>query len=43
MWQTTALVFIGMLNCIAVFPAERNVFYREYLDGGQSVAAFYLS
>lgn len=22
---------LSMLNCIAVFPTERNVFYREYL------------
>ena len=32
-----------MLNCIAVFPVERNVFYREYIDGGYTTIAFFLS
>jgi hypothetical protein len=31
-----------MLNCIAVFPLERNVFYREYIDGGYSSLGFFL-
>lgn len=34
-------VFLGMLNNIAIYPAERNVFYREYLDGGYSTFAFF--
>ena len=27
--EFTALLFIGMLNNIAIFPAERNIFYRS--------------
>ena len=38
-----ALIFVGMLNCIATFPSERNVFYRECADGTYSTAAFMLS
>ncbi len=29
-----------MLNCIAIFPIERNVFYREYFDGYYSAWSF---
>ena len=43
LYMMTSLCFIGMLNCIAVFPIERNVFYREYLDGGYTALAFFLS
>lgn len=43
LYELTALCFIGMLNCIAQFPVERNVFYREYPDGAYSVLAFLLS
>lgn len=46
LYEFTALTFVGMLNCIAVFPAERDVFYREYFDGCYSAwtfAAAYLS
>ena len=39
----SALAFIGMLNCMSVFPVERDVFFREYLDGGFSVVAFFLT
>jgi hypothetical protein len=39
----TSLTFIGMLNCIAVFPVERNVFFREYIDGGYSLLSFFLT
>ncbi|KAK9385016.1 P-loop containing nucleoside triphosphate hydrolase protein [Lipomyces mesembrius] len=31
--QCSALYFIGMLNNIAVYPDERDIFYREH-DGG---------
>jgi hypothetical protein len=41
--ELTAICFIGMLTCIAVFPLERDVFYREYMDGGYSSMAFLLS
>lgn len=46
LYEFTALTFVGMLNCIAIFPAERDVFYREYFDGCYSAwtfAAAYLS
>eukprot|EP00455_Lapot_gusevi_P055573 TRINITY_DN9045_c0_g1_i2.p1 TRINITY_DN9045_c0_g1~~TRINITY_DN9045_c0_g1_i2.p1 ORF type:complete len:214 (-),score=35.85 TRINITY_DN9045_c0_g1_i2:53-694(-) len=32
-----------MLNCVAVFPDERNVFYREHADGTYSSIPFSLS
>eukprot|EP00762_Andalucia_godoyi_P008436 ANDGO_04685.mRNA.1 putative ABC transporter ATP-binding protein/permease YOL075C len=35
-----ALLFIGMLNCISVYVPERNVFYREEVDGTYSSWAF---
>lgn len=43
LYELTALCFIGMLSCIAIFPIERNVFYREYVDGSYSFLAFFLS
>jgi hypothetical protein len=43
LYELTALCFIGMLSCIAIFPIERNVFYREYVDGGYSFLAFFLA
>lgn len=43
LYELTALCFIGMLSCIAIYPTERNVFYREYIDGDYSVLAFFLS
>ena len=43
LYMMTSLCFIGMLNCIAVFPLERNVFYREYIDGGYSSLGFFLT
>jgi hypothetical protein len=43
LYEMTALAFIGMLSCIAIFPTERNVFYREYVDGDYSALAFYLA
>lgn len=43
----SSICFIGVLNNIAMFPTERNVFYREYMDesvvGGYSVLSFFLS
>lgn len=38
--QTGALYFVGMLQNVAVYPAERDVFYREQDDGVYGVAAF---
>jgi len=37
------LIFTGMLNGIAVFPIERNVFYREHADGAYSSQSFLMS
>jgi len=37
------LLFTGLLNSVAVFPIERNVFYREYEDGVYSSTAFLFS
>lgn len=42
LYELTALCFIGMLSCIAIYPSERNVFYREYPDGHYSAMAFAL-
>lgn len=43
LYELTALMYIGMLSCIAIFPSERNVFLREYLDGTYSLFPFFLS
>ncbi|KAF9046944.1 hypothetical protein BDZ89DRAFT_1155194 [Hymenopellis radicata] len=37
------LYFVGMLQNIAVYPVERDIFYREYDDGAYSISAFFLS
>ncbi|KAK5046825.1 hypothetical protein LTR84_007179 [Exophiala bonariae] len=41
--QITSLFFVGMLNAIAIYPAERDLFYREHYDGLYSVEAFLVS
>jgi hypothetical protein len=41
--QYTPILFIGMLNCFAVFINERNVFWRERADGAYETAPFFLS
>jgi ABC-type multidrug transport system ATPase subunit len=41
--QYTGLLFVGMLNCLAVFINERNVFWRERADGAYETAPFFLS
>jgi ABC-type multidrug transport system ATPase subunit len=38
-----ALYFVGMLQNVAVYPGERDVFYREDDDGVYSVEAFLAS
>lgn len=38
-----ALYFVGMLQNVAVYPTERDVFYREHSDGAYSVTAFFLA
>jgi len=41
--EFTALMFIGLLNCVALYPAERDVFYREYADRSYGSLPFLLS
>jgi ABC-type multidrug transport system permease subunit len=41
--QYTGLLFIGMLNCLAVFVSERNVFWRERADGVYETGSFFLT
>ncbi len=37
------LFFIGTSNCIASFPIERNIFYRDFSDGTYSTLSFFLA
>lgn len=41
--QIGAFYFVGMLQNVAVYPSERDVFYREDDDGVYGVDAFLLS
>ncbi|KAK0200263.1 P-loop containing nucleoside triphosphate hydrolase protein [Desarmillaria ectypa] len=41
--KTLPLFFIGILQNVAVFPVERDFFYREYDDGVYSIEAFLTS
>ncbi|KAJ3488823.1 hypothetical protein NLG97_g6123 [Lecanicillium saksenae] len=41
--EVGAFYFVGMLQNVAVYPAERDVFYREDDDGVYGVDAFLLS
>ncbi|KAK0440521.1 P-loop containing nucleoside triphosphate hydrolase protein [Armillaria borealis] len=41
--KTLPLFFVGILQNVAVFPIERDFFYREYDDGVYSVEAFLTS
>ncbi|KAF1848479.1 ABC transporter-like protein [Cucurbitaria berberidis CBS 394.84] len=41
--EIAPLYFVGMLNNIAVYPVERDVFYRDYDDRIYGVEAFYLT
>lgn len=40
--QFSPLYFVGMLQNIAVYPEERDVFYREHEDNAYSIEAFFL-
>lgn len=40
--EISPLYFVGMLQCVAVYPSERAVFYREHDDGAYSIEAFFL-
>lgn len=39
--QLCATYFVGMLTNVAVYPTEKEVFYREHDDGAYSVEAFF--
>ncbi|KAJ3166121.1 hypothetical protein HDU88_003669 [Geranomyces variabilis] len=41
--QQGSLIFVGMLNCIAVFPQELSLMRFEYRDNVYSVGSFFLS
>ncbi|KAI8609206.1 P-loop containing nucleoside triphosphate hydrolase protein [Chytriomyces sp. MP71] len=41
--QTGSIVFIGMLNCISVFPQELLLFRFEHQDGTTTVESFFLT
>ncbi|KKY31154.1 putative pleiotropic drug resistance protein 1 [Diaporthe ampelina] len=41
--QVGSFYFVGMLQNVAVYPAERDVFYREHDDGAYGVEAFLLT
>ncbi|KAI8826161.1 P-loop containing nucleoside triphosphate hydrolase protein [Fimicolochytrium jonesii] len=41
--QQGSLIFVGMLNCIAVFPQELSLMRFEYRDNVYSVASFFVS
>ena len=40
--QWMGLYFVGMLQNVAVYPAERAVFYREHDDRAYGISAFFL-
>ena len=39
--EIAPLYFVGMLQCVAVYPSERDVFYHEHDDNAYSVEAFF--
>lgn len=41
--EIAPLYFVGMLNNIAIYPGERDVFYRDYDDRVYGVEAFFLT
>ncbi|KAJ4340035.1 hypothetical protein N0V95_007617 [Ascochyta clinopodiicola] len=41
--EIAPLYFVGMLNNIATYPTERDVFYRDYADRIYGVEAFFLT
>eukprot|EP01117_Protostelium_nocturnum_P018249 TRINITY_DN75_c0_g1_i2.p1 TRINITY_DN75_c0_g1~~TRINITY_DN75_c0_g1_i2.p1 ORF type:complete len:675 (+),score=160.52 TRINITY_DN75_c0_g1_i2:146-2170(+) len=43
LYQVLGLTFVGVLNSVAIFPTERNVFYQERADGLYSTPAFFIS
>mmetsp|Transcript_2882 Transcript_2882/g.4386 ORF Transcript_2882/g.4386 Transcript_2882/m.4386 type:complete len:752 (-) Transcript_2882:226-2481(-) len=43
LYELTALGFVGVLTSISTFPDQREVFYREYKQGGYSAFAFFVT
>ncbi|KAK5799460.1 P-loop containing nucleoside triphosphate hydrolase protein [Linnemannia elongata] len=43
--ETSPIVFVGMLNNVAIYPfeASRDIAFREISDGGYSVTSFFFS
>lgn len=41
--QMTSLYFVGMLQNITLYPAERDTFYKEHWDGTYSTTSFFLA
>lgn len=41
--QLYGLYFVGMLNNLAIYPNEKDVFYKEHDDGAYSTSAFFLA
>eukprot|EP01133_Synstelium_polycarpum_P016895 gene16895-20090_t len=43
LYESLSMIFIALLSCVALFPQERNSFYRERSDGLYSTVAFFFS
>ncbi|ORX95355.1 ABC transporter-like protein [Clohesyomyces aquaticus] len=41
--EIAPLYFVGMLNNVAIYPIDRDVFYRDYEDRVYGVEAFFLT
>ncbi|EGF82438.1 hypothetical protein BATDEDRAFT_86245 [Batrachochytrium dendrobatidis JAM81] len=41
--QTVAVLFVGLLNCVAVFPPERDLLYHEFADGAYTLGPFFFA
>ncbi|KAI8892788.1 P-loop containing nucleoside triphosphate hydrolase protein [Globomyces pollinis-pini] len=40
--QSVSVLFTGLLNCVAIFPAERSILFYEYTDRVYSIFPFFL-
>ncbi|KAI8929947.1 P-loop containing nucleoside triphosphate hydrolase protein [Entophlyctis helioformis] len=40
---TISTLFIGLLNCVAMFPAERNILFSEHSDRAYGVEPFFVA
>ena len=41
--QTFSVIFVGLLNCVAVFPNERDTLFNEYGDRAYGVESFFMA